>query len=304
MTAVLEMLVPVVPATVMLAAVLLFFTGWRLLRSDAIAGLEVADLVLLRREQRTAAGAMGPISRLGARCVPFLRAVLGPTGVAWVSRQVELAGRPDGATVDTVLRQMGTWLVLVAPLALICLLQLNVILLPLLAAVVFVLPVARIARAKRLRQERITRDLPDFLDILSVTVVAGVGFRAALQRVADRFGGPLAEEITLTLYQMANGASRREAFTNLRSRNDSEAVSQFVTAFLQAEELGAPLAQTLQQIAGDMRRASFQNMRRRAAKTAPRVMLITSLVLVPGAIVLIVVGMYLGSDVDLGGLLS
>ena len=41
-----------------------------------------------------------------------------------------------------------------------------------------------LARQGRLRQERIERDLPDFLDILAVTVRAGLGYRAALGRVA------------------------------------------------------------------------------------------------------------------------
>lgn len=304
LTAVVEFLIPVVPATVMLIAVVLFFSGWRLLRSDAIAGLEVDDLVLLRAEQKRAAGMGGPLSRLGARLVPGLRQLIGPRGVAWLQRQVELAGRPNGATADTVLRQMGTWIVIVTPLVVLSILQLNLIVLPLAFGLVLVMPLAGISRARRLRQERISRDLPDFLDILSVTVTAGVAFRSALQRVADTFPGALGEEITLTLHQMANGASRREAFTDLRRRNDSEPVSQFVTAFLQAEELGAPLAETLTQIATDMRRASAQAMRRQAARTSPRVTLVTSMVLLPGTLVLILVGMYVGSGVDFGSILG
>ena len=76
----------------------------------------------------------------------------------------------------------------------------------------------------------------------------------------------------------------------------------FVTAFLQAEELGAPLADTLNQIALDMRRESAQALRRKAAQTAPRVTLVTSLVLVPAALILVVVGLVLGADIDFGGL--
>jgi tight adherence protein C len=296
----LEALIPIIPAAVALVAAILFFAGWRLLRSNAIAGLEVDDLVLLRQEQRTEAGVGGPLARLGGRLVPGLRQLIGPKGVSWIQRQVELAGRPDGASADTVLRHLGMWIILVAPMMLISLLQGNLILIPLGAGIVVVMPMARIARARRLRQTRISRDLPDFLDILSVTVSAGVGFRAALQRVASNFPGPLSEEITLTLHHMANGASRRDAFADLRRRNDSEQVTQFVTAFLQAEELGAPLADTLRYIASDMRRTTAQELRRAAARAAPRVTLVTSLVLLPGTIVLIAVGMYLGTGIDLG----
>ena len=79
----------------------------------------------------------------------------------------------------------------------------------------------------------------------------------------------------------------------------------FVTAFLQAEELGAPLAETLNQIAADMRRESAQRMRRRAAQTAPRVTLVTSLVLVPATLILVIVGLICRRpNLDLGGLLE
>ena len=132
----------------------------------------------------------------------------------------------------------------------------------------------------------------------AVTVSAGVAFRPALSRVAERFEGPLADEMVLTLNQIANGATRRDAFADLRRRNESEALVVFVTAFLQSEELGAPLAPTLDQIAADMRRDSAQRLRRKAARVAPRVTLVTSLVLVPGALILVIVGIVLGSGVD------
>ena len=298
----LSVVVPLTPAVVAAVAVALFVQGWRLLRTPAIEGLEVADLVLLRSAQtrRTAARAGGPLGRLADRMVPSLRRLLGPGSVRWLQRQVDLAGRPDGASADTVLRRMALWLILLGPLALVYLLQGRLLPTLLCLLVVPVLPMTRLARDRRVRQERLDQDLPDFLDILSVTVTAGVAFRPALTRVAERYGGPLAEEITLTLHQIANGASRRSAFLALRSRNNSEALAQFVTAFLQSEELGAPLADTLNQIAMDMRRSSAQRLRRKAAQTVPKVTLVTSLVLVPGALVLIMAGMWLGADVDLG----
>jgi len=71
----------------------------------------------------------------------------------------------------------------------------------------------------------------------------------------------------------------------MRERNTSESIEEFTTAYLQAEELGAPLVDTLNQIATDMRRASAQRYRQKAAAIAPRVTLLTAVVLVPGALV-------------------
>ena len=152
----------------------------------------------------------------------------------------------------------------------------------------------------RRRQARIEHDLPDFLDILAVTVGAGVAFRPAMARVAHATGGPLSEEVRTTLQQMDLGTSRREALESLRRRNRSESLGTFVTSLLQAEELGVALAEALTELAADMRRSFYQRARRRASRAAPRVSLITTTVLVPGAVILIIATLFLGADIDLG----
>jgi tight adherence protein C len=164
------------------------------------------------------------------------------------------------------------------------------------------LPLGRIAGQARRRRESIDADLPDFLDILAVTVSAGIAFRAAMALVIDRFQGAIASEVRLTLDQLAHGASIRTAFSNMEQRAGSQAMHSFVSAFLQAEELGAPLADTLNQIALDMRRESAQRIRRQAAQTVPRVTLVTSLVLVPAALILVLVGLVVGLDLNFGDL--
>ena len=84
----------------------------------------------------------------------------------------------------------------------------------------------------------------------------------------------------------------------------STAVRSFTTAFLQADELGAPLAETLNQIALDMRRENAQALRRKASQTVPKVTLVTSLVMVPAALILIIVGLAIGSGIDFSGLME
>ncbi|WP_263118348.1 type II secretion system F family protein [Cellulomonas sp. RIT-PI-Y] len=297
-------LVAIAMSAVAALAVVVFMVGWRMVRSDALDVLAVEDLDLLRGQQRRRAEGESPLQRLARAQVPRLRSLLGPRRLAGLQRRIDEAGRPDGMTVDGYLQSTAWWGVLVAPVILVLLLQGNLLIAALGLTVPVVLPLSRVAAAQRRRRERIDRDLPDFLDVLAVTVMAGVNFRAALARVAERFDGPLADEVTLTLQQIASGASVRQAFTDLRRRSTSEPVGQFVSALLQSQELGAPLAESLGQIAEDMRRDSGQRQRQAAARTAPRVTLVTSLVLVPGALVLIAIGLYVGADVDLGSLLG
>ena len=135
-----------------------------------------------------------------------------------------------------------------------------------------------------------------------MTVRAGLGYRLSLARVAESLGGPVGEEMLIALRQMELGASRRAAFEALRERNASEQLSSFVAAQLQAEELGVPLSEALNDIATDMRRASHQAARRRAARATPRVSLIVTTLIVPGAMILILMALFLSSGVRDSGL--
>ena len=124
------------------------------------------------------------------------------------------------------------------------------------------------SRAGRLRQERIERDLPDFLDILAVTVRAGLGYRPRWGAWRSRSAARSGEEMLTALRQMDLGASRREAFLALRDAQRSESLATFVAAQLQAEELGVPLSEALNDIAEDMRRGPRRT--RRAGRRGPR----------------------------------
>lgn len=290
---------PFWPALAATGALLLFLIGYRMLRGRVADYLDASDLILLRDERRReSARRVSPLERLAGLFVPRLRRILGPGVVQTLQRQIDQAGRPTGVSVDGLLRRMFIWVLLMVPVGILLVTGgqlIGLLLLPLVAVLLPLMPVA--ARARR-RRESIERDLPDFLDILAVTVSAGMSFRGALGRVTDHFTGAISDEIRLTLGQLSHGASVRVAFTGMAQRTGSTAVRSFVTAFLQAEELGAPLAATLNQIALDMRRESAQAMRRRAAQTSPRVTLVTSLVLVPACLILVIVGLVIGADID------
>lgn len=294
------------PALIGLAATGVFvlgLAGFRMARGDALEGWDVGDILLLRDESKRK-DRRGPLDALADRLAPHLARALGPTLLERIRHRINLAGRPDGMTLDSFLRLMVRYAVFFGAVALTMFLLGNNISALIAVVCIPLLPFSRLAGHQRRRQEKIAADLPDFLDILSVTVSAGIGFRTALGRVAQRFEGPLREELLQTLHQLDVGVPRRQAFMALRDRCESEPMDSFVSAFLQAEELGAPLATTLTNIALDMRRESAQAARRKAARTVPRVTLVVSMVLVPPTLLLIAVGLYLGSDVDLGTVLG
>lgn len=300
-----NVLVGAVPGLIAVLAVVLFARGYHLLRSDPAEQLSTDDIVLLTGPERERAEGQSFLSRLADGLAIRLRPALPDRVIGVLQRQIDLAGRPDGMSVNSLIAGAARWLIIVSPAVVLFLVQGNFVFVLLCAVAVVVLPLAKLSGRARQRSEQIDRDLPDFLDVLAVTVSAGLGFRSALATVATRFGGPLAEEIQHALNQMANGASLRSAFLDLRARTGSEAMDEFITAYLQSEELGAPMVDTLNEIAGEIRRADAQRLRQKAAKAEPRVTLIVTVVMVPGCIILIGTGMFVAFGVDqLGSVLG
>lgn len=293
-----SVLVGAIPGLVALIVILLFFRGYHLMRSDPSQHLLAEDLVLLRAEERKRSQGESAFQRLASALGSKLRAWLPAKAIRWLQRQVDVAGRPNGMSVDVILTNAARWMILLIPIVVLAIVQANIVQVLLAIAVVVILPLARLSGMAHRRREQIDRDLPDFLDVLAVTVSAGVGFRSALDTVAHRFEGPIGEEIMTVLHQINNGATVRSAFTSLRQRVDSEAMDEFVTAYLQSEELGAPLVDTLNQIALDMRKAAAQRMRQLAARIEPRVTMVVTIVMVPGTLILVVGGMYVALGAD------
>ena len=238
--------------------------------------------------------------RLGPIGAPLIRRVQleSPERREKVRQRIDAAGRPGRLTVERYALRKGAILVLGIGLALFALISGSVLSsLALLFLSVFAFD-AWLHGTGRRRQEAIERSLPDFLDILAVCVSAGIAFRPALARVAEATRGPLREEIELVLRQIGLGAPRREAFDALRERNTCDGVGTFVTAVQQAEELGVPLTDALVDLARDMRQSAFQRARQRAQKAAPRVSIVTTAVIAPGAVIIIIASLFANVDLS------
>jgi tight adherence protein C len=229
-------------------------------------------------------------ARLGPRLAPSLRS----SRRSSLEHKLDYAGRTAGMTVQRFIGRKAALAILLGlgVGGLMLLLGAGPLLIPLLAAIGWFGPDIYLSRAARLRQEAIERTLPDFLDILAVSVRAGLGYRYALRRVAESLGGPVGEEMLIVLRQIDLGQDRRDAFLALRERNKSDSLKSFVAAQLQAEELGVPLSEALNDIASDMRRMANQYARRQAQRASPRVSLLVTTLIVPGSMILILLSIY------------
>lgn len=132
----------------------------------------------------------------------------------------------------------------------------------------------------RRRRQAVDNALPDVLDLLMVCVEAGMGFDAAVARVAEQpetEKSPLHQELLRMHLEVRAGRPREEAFRAFADRVDTEDVRSLVSAFIQTEKLGTSLGRTLR-VQSDASRVRRRHRAETKAQLAPLLMLIPTVV--------------------------
>jgi tight adherence protein C len=141
------------------------------------------------------------------------------------------------------------------------------------------LPSYFLSRQITQRYKQIDKELPDLIDLLVVTVEAGVGFVGSVRLAADQLGGPLSDELRLTLQEHNMGMSIEDALKGMARRAETPGVRAFVRAIVQGELLGVSIAQILRNLAIDMRKKRKARAEEQAQK-APIKMLFPLVLLI------------------------
>lgn len=269
--------------------VLLSAYGIHLIRDDGTSQLTITTNHSPHTQRK--GGFVRVIDTLGLRTQQILRTLYGPTHLKTLDRRLKNAGNPEGLSVDLFIQREAGFI----SLSLILLAIFTLLGHPLYGLVIGATfsswMYLWLFTTVQKRQASIDRDLPDFLDILAIAVCSGMSFRSSLERVCNHFDGPVAEEMQKTLHEMRLGVSRRDAFTATKERCRSDNIDNFVTTLLQSEELGTPIGDALASIVREIRRERAQQVRRAAAKAQPKVALVATTTMVPGAMILMLGGM-------------
>ena len=178
------------------------------------------------------------------------------------------AGHPGGLDLP---RLIGIKVTISALGALLLVLYGQVLLALIAAVALFFLPDYWVLSTRDERHEQIRRDSADIIDQLTICVEAGLGFDAALARVAKTTEGPLADEFRRTMSDIRAGVPRSQALRALADRAQVPEIRQLVTALLQAQKHGVPIAETLRVQASEMRLKRTQHTEERAAKLTVKI---------------------------------
>ncbi len=123
------------------------------------------------------------------------------------------------------------------------------------------------------RQTEVRKALPDALDLLTICVEAGLGFDAAMSKVAEKWENELSLMFGRCIREVQLGKTQREALRDMADRLGLPELTSFVAAVIQSQILGVSLAKVLR-IQSDQMRMKRRQFAEELAHKAPVKMII------------------------------
>lgn len=240
---------------------------------------------------------------------PFAERVLGPLGDRLVGtgrkmvradtaqrlqHRLDIAGNPAGWDVSRIIGLKVLGLVVLGGIGFLYILGMEwpfyrkIIAIVLVAALGYLLPNILLYNAGEKREKLMRNSLPDALDLLTVSVEAGLGFDAAVGRVAKNTEGPLAQEFARLLQEMQIGVGRADAMRAMAERSSLEELKSFCLAMVQADTLGIPIGRVLRVQSGEMRTKRRQRAEEKAQQVPVRIMIPLILFILPCLFIVII----------------
>jgi len=142
------------------------------------------------------------------------------------------------------------------------------------------------------RSHAVRKGLPDALDLLVICAEAGLTVDAAFGRVARELGKAypeLGDECGLTAIELGFLNERRQAFENLATRVDLEAVRGVVTTMIQTEKYGTPLASALRVLSAEFRNDRMMRAEEKAARL-PAIMTVPLILFILPTLFIVILG--------------
>jgi tight adherence protein C len=235
------------------------------------------------------------VAPLGDRLVGVGRRIARADTAKRIQRRLDIAGNPQGWDVNRIIGLKVLGLGVLGALAFLYSLGAGRPLPQVLlitggvAAFGYVLPNVLLYNAGEKREKLMRNSLPDAIDLLTVSVEAGLGFDAAVGRVAKNTSGPLAQEFARLLQEMQIGVGRTEAMRAVAERTTMDDLKSFCLAMVQADSLGIPIGRVLRIQSQEMRVKRRQRAEMKAQQVPVKIMIPLVLFILP-CLFLIVLG--------------
>jgi tight adherence protein C len=217
--------------------------------------------------------------------------VFSPRGTSdRLARMLNVAGNPPDWPVERVLGAKGVSMILLAVIGLLLggFSLTGVVIAVIAGAAGLFLPDLLVYNAGLKRQDQLRTGLADALDMLTVCMEAGQSFDGALLQVARSVEGPIAGEFARVLSEIQIGRTRGQAFQGMGERTTPPEVKTFVSAIVQADRLGLPVANVLREQAREMRLVRRQRAEEKAQKIPVKILFPMLFCIFPALLVVVI----------------
>lgn len=131
--------------------------------------------------------------------------------------------------------------------------------------------------------------MPDAMDLLTICVEAGLGFDAAMSKVAEKWENQLSLSFSRAIREVQLGKTRREALRDMADRIGIGEMTSFVAAVIQSEMLGVSLAKVLRIQSDQMRMKRRQRAEEEAHRAPIKMLLPMGLLIFPSIMIILLV---------------
>lgn len=167
--------------------------------------------------------------------------------------------------------------------------QIGILLPAVLGVFGFLLPKIWLDRKAKARRKDIIRTLPDAIDLLAISVESGLGFDPSMLRVAEKWDNTISREFGRVLSEMRIGKAKRDSLREMAGRCNVDDLSTFVSAVIQADQLGVAITQVLR-IQSEALRVRRRQRAEAMAQKAPIKMLFPMAFLIFPALYVVILG--------------
>ena len=257
----------------------------------AVQALDAAPSVLKEEIERPFAERV--IAPMGERMVGLGRRLVRADTARKIQYRLDIAGNPPAWDVNRILGLKVMGLALFGGIGFLYLLGMGwpfyrvVLATALAGAFGYVLPNVLLYNAGQKRETLMRNGLPDAMDLLTISVEAGLGFDAAVSRVAKNGEGPLNQEFARLLQEMQLGVGRVDAMRAMADRTSLPDIKSFCSAMVQADSLGIPIARVLRIQSQEMRTKRRQRAEEKAQQVPVRIMIPLVLFILPCLFIII-----------------
>lgn len=210
-----------------------------------------------------------------------------------VERQLRLAGMDISAEAFLFYKQwfMAVFAIITVFIALLLKIDLTMKLLIIVGGLLIAImgPKMLLQSRAQSRQNEIRLQLPDALDLMGVCIEAGLSFDASLLKVSEKIQGPFIDELLIVYREIQMGVPRNEALKRLADGSDIQELKTFISALIQANQLGIPINNVMAVQSAQLRDTRKQRAKEEGAK-APIKILIPMVLFIFPVIFIILMG--------------